>query len=69
MTDPAAATTPPLPKHWAWWAFAWGLAEATFFFIVPDVFTTRLALQDFKRALISCIFTLAGALLGGVTLL
>jgi membrane protein YqaA with SNARE-associated domain len=50
------------------WAFAWGLAESTFFFIVPDVYITRVALQDLRRALIACVFATAGALLGGAVL-
>jgi membrane protein YqaA with SNARE-associated domain len=65
---PASGISPPLPKHSAWLAFAWGLAEATFFFVVPDVFTTRLALQDFRRALVSCLAAVAGALIGGALL-
>lgn len=46
-------------------AFLWGLAEATFFFIVPDVLLTRLALGDPRRAAIACLWAMAGALLGG----
>lgn len=50
------------------WSFVWGLAEATFFFIVPDVFITRLALQNFNRALVACGAAVAGALVGGTIL-
>jgi membrane protein YqaA with SNARE-associated domain len=46
-------------------ATLWGFAEATVFFIVPDVLLTWIALQDYKRALIACVWALAGALLGG----
>lgn len=46
-------------------AFLWGLAEATLFFIVPDVLLSLLALQDRRRAWIACGTTVAGALLGG----
>jgi len=46
-------------------AFLWGLAEATFFFIVPDVFLTALALRNLRGALVACFSTLLGALLGG----
>jgi membrane protein YqaA with SNARE-associated domain len=49
-------------------AFSWGLAESTFFFLVPDVLLTRLALTDFRRALVGCAYALAGALLGGTAL-
>lgn len=56
------------PKRWCAWSFGWGLAEATFFFIVPDVLITRIALQDFRRALLASLVALAGALLGGTAL-
>lgn len=49
-------------------AFAWGLAESTLFFIVPDVLLTRLALRDFRRALIASLWAAAGALVGGTVL-
>lgn len=49
-------------------AFGWGLAEATVFFLVPDVWLTRLALSDFRRALVACCWSLAGAIPGGVLL-
>lgn len=51
-----------------WLAFAWGLAEATVFFIVPDVLLTRLALKDFRSAWIASLWALGGALLGGTAL-
>jgi membrane protein YqaA with SNARE-associated domain len=66
--------SPPSPAHakprtnWAGLAFAWGLAEATVFFIVPDVLITRIALRDFRRAWSVILWALAGALLGGVVL-
>ena len=46
-------------------AASWGLAEATVFFVVPDVLLSWLALQNLKRALAACLFALAGALVGG----
>lgn len=46
-------------------ALFWGLAEATVFFIVPDVLLSWLALEDRRRALVACVFALLGALLGG----
>jgi membrane protein YqaA with SNARE-associated domain len=46
-------------------AFLWGLAEATLFFIVPDVLLSLLALQDRRRAWIACGYAVAGAVLGG----
>lgn len=51
-----------------WLAFAWGLAEATFFFLVPDVLTSRLALTRTRTAFVACFWSLAGALIGGVLL-
>lgn len=46
-------------------AAAWGLAEATVFFIVPDVLLTFVALKEGKRATRLCLWTLGGALIGG----
>ena len=43
----------------------WGLAEATVFFIVPDVILSFVALKEGKRATKLCLWTLAGALVGG----
>ncbi len=43
----------------------WGFAEATVFFIVPDVLLSWLALESYRRALIACVYALAGALAGG----
>ena len=49
-------------------ATAWGLAEATIFFIVPDILLTYLALKDPRRATKACIWALAGALVGGTAM-
>jgi len=50
-------------------AALWGLAEATLFFIVPDIWLTLLAVrQGFRPALTACVFALAGALLGGIVM-
>lgn len=46
-------------------AFFFGFAEATLFFIVPDVLLGFLALRDLRKAIIACFATVAGALLGG----
>ncbi len=46
-------------------AAVWGAAEATLFFIVPDVLLSRIALQDRRQALLACLWALGGALLGG----
>jgi len=49
-------------------AFIWGLAEATLFFIVPDVLFTYLVLFNRNLALWSCLIALAGALIGGTAM-
>lgn len=46
-------------------ALAWGLAEATFFFIVPDVLLTLIACRALKPALKATTLALLGALVGG----
>ncbi len=46
-------------------AALWGFAEATVFFLVPDVLLTWIALHDRGRAIRACLAALAGALLGG----
>lgn len=45
---------------------AWGAAEATCFFIVPDVWITRAALKSPARGVAAAFSALAGALAGGV---
>lgn len=49
-------------------AFLWGLAEATFFFIVPDVLLSIAGKDILRKGLIACAYALGGALLGGVLL-
>lgn len=46
-------------------AFLWGFAEATAFFIVPDVYMGFVALFSWRRGLKAAIATLLGAMLGG----
>ena len=45
--------------------FVWGLAEATVFFIVPDVLLTGAAIIGRRAAWMSALFALVGALAGG----
>lgn len=47
-------------------AFLWGVAEATLFFIVPDVLLTAIALRAPGKAVLASLFVLAGAVLGGL---
>jgi len=46
-------------------ALSWGFAEASFFFIVPDVFLSWIALDRSRAAWIACLWALLGALAGG----
>ena len=46
----------------------WGLAEATLFFVVPDVAISFLALRSRKIALAACLWAFAGALVGGTVM-
>lgn len=46
-------------------ALLWGFAEATVFFIVPDVLLSWFGLRKLRGALLACLFALLGALLGG----
>jgi hypothetical protein len=50
-------------------ACAWGFAEATVFFIVPDVGLTFLALRGLRRSLGAAAWALGGALAGGAAML
>lgn len=50
---------------WMIFALSWGFAEATLFFVVPDVLLTIIALKSGKRAIKACFGALAGALIGG----
>lgn len=68
MTRAFPTASPPGGKRTYALALGWGFAEATVFFIVPDVLLTRLALRDARRAGIACVWSLAGALAGGVCL-
>jgi membrane protein YqaA with SNARE-associated domain len=55
-----------IARPWVLWAgFVWGFAEATLFFIVPDVLLTMVALFSFQRSarVLACI--MLGALAGG----
>lgn len=49
-------------------AFIWGLAEATFFFVIPDVFLSFVAILDWPRTWKHILAAIGGALLGGVLL-
>lgn len=56
--------------HWWLLAFGWGLAEATIFFVVPDVLLTWISVQVGRRtAMIASVFAALGAAIGGALLL
>ena len=46
-------------------AAAWGFAEATLFFLVPDVALSAIAIADWRLALWGCLAATAGAMAGG----
>jgi membrane protein YqaA with SNARE-associated domain len=46
-------------------ALLWGFAEATFFFLVPDVWLSFLAVESFTAGVAASLVALAGALNGG----
>ena len=52
-----------------WLAGLWGFAEATLFFIVPDVLLTWIAVRHGTRQAVMASFAaVAGAMLGGVVM-
>jgi len=48
-----------------WTGFIWGFAEATLFFVIPDVILTLVALFSIKQSLKVLVTILLGAILGG----
>jgi membrane protein DedA with SNARE-associated domain len=46
----------------------WGLAEATLFFLVPDIYIGLVALFNWRRGLWATAFTVLGALVGGAVM-
>lgn len=65
--EPPPPTVTP-GRGWQALAFAWGLAEATCFFIIPDVLSSRLVLRQPRQGFAACFSSLAGALIGGALL-
>lgn len=49
-------------------AALWGFAEATVFFIVPDVFLSALGLRNLRLGIMACLFAVGGALVGGAVM-
>ena len=46
-------------------ALLWGFAEATLFFLVPDVLLSYVAVRSFRESMPACGWALLGAVLGG----
>ena len=44
----------------------WGLAEATLFFIVPDVWCSVVGRTNLRAGFVACVWSLLGALAGGL---
>ena len=70
MSVVGLASFPELLRNRVIYALAamWGLAEATIFFIVPDVLLSRLALTDRRTALLASVWATAAAIAGGIIL-
>ncbi len=51
-----------------WIAAVWGLAEATLFFFVPDIWLSISGRKKLRIGLMACLYCLAGALIGGCVL-
>ena len=49
-------------------AVLWGLAEATLFFVVPDVLLSLVAVERLRPALIASLLAACGALAGGAAM-
>lgn len=49
-------------------AFFWGLAEATVFFIVPDVLLSIISCRSVRASWKAFLYALSGALLGGLVM-
>lgn len=49
-------------------AAAWGLAEATLFFLVPDIWMSIVGRKKLRFGLVASIYGLVGALIGGTAL-
>lgn len=67
-----ASSRPGTEATSAWLAalagLAWGVAEATFFFVVPDVLLSAIAMRSARAALAATGAAVAGALLGGAAM-
>ena len=49
-------------------SFLWGLAEATVFFVVPDLYLGFVALFHWRKALLATLLAVVGAMIGGAVM-
>jgi membrane protein YqaA with SNARE-associated domain len=56
------------PLRLALAGLAWGLAEATLFFIVPDVLISYAGLRSARRAVVVSLWAVCGAVAGGAVM-
>lgn len=73
MSERAVAPTPRWSGAWlerfaTSSSAAWGFAEATLFFVVPDVFVGAVGLYRPKKAVASGLAAVGGALVGGAAM-
>jgi membrane protein YqaA with SNARE-associated domain len=68
MTTPTAAGRGGLWRAPLWLGLVWGFAEATLFFIIPDVIIGWAALSGWRSGLRMLLAAIAGALAGGLIL-
>ncbi len=47
-------------------SFLWSFAESIFFFLVPDVIQSAIAVGSLKRSMWSCVCSVLGAMAGGL---
>lgn len=76
--DPGGSTGAVATPRWLAWmlggrraetvGFLWGVAEASLFFVVPDVWTGWIAIVAPRRAVPVLVMTLLGAVLGALLL-
>jgi membrane protein YqaA with SNARE-associated domain len=70
VTDETTARADRLASSRAalWVACAWGVAEATFFFFVPDVLLSLVACRALRPAIKASLMALVGAMVGGAVM-
>jgi membrane protein YqaA with SNARE-associated domain len=61
-------TLPHTPRGIAAVSLGWGFSEAIFFFLVPDIWLSRIAITDLRKAIFQALIAAAGAIVGGIIL-